>query len=388
MKLLFTISYYLPYISGLTLYPARLAEKLVRHGYKVKVLTSLHKQDLNINETIKGVEVHRVPYLFKISKGFFMPRYFWSVFKEVRENDIVIVNLPQFEGFIPAFFAKLFGKKLLCIYHCEISLPKNIFNNFIENLLHLSNFISLLLADRIVTLTKDYATSSRLLPKFARKLIFIPPLIQKPRSDKFYTLSLRKRLYKYDKSRYIIGVVGRLAAEKGIEYLIESIPYLINGLGKDFVIIFVGPKEPVGEKEYFTKLIPLINKYSKYLIFLGEISSPQLGSFYSILDVLTLPSINSTEAFGMVQAEAMLYGVPVVATDLPGVRVPIQKTGMGEIARMRDKRDLADKIIKVLLSRDKYVKDKKIIANIFNADKILRQYKWLFSSLNDVSVSK
>ena len=50
----------------------------------------------------------------------------------------------------------------------------------------------------------------------------------------------------------------------------------------------------------------------------------------------------------MVQVEAMLEGTPVVATDLPGVRVPIQTTGMGEIAKIADSEDLARKIVNVL----------------------------------------
>ena len=44
----------------------------------------------------------------------------------------------------------------------------------------------------------------------------------------------------------------------------------------------------------------------------------------------------------------MLEGTPVVATDLPGVRVPIQTTGMGEIAKIADSEDLARKIVNVL----------------------------------------
>ena len=54
-----------------------------------------------------------------------------------------------------------------------------------------------------------------------------------------------------------------------------------------------------------------------------------MGSFYTCIDVLVVPSINSTEAFGLVQVEAMMMGVPVVASDLPGVRVPVQKQGWG-----------------------------------------------------------
>ena len=50
-----------------------------------------------------------------------------------------------------------------------------------------------------------------------------------------------------------------------------------------------------------------------------------MSSFYKSIDLLVLPSINQTEAFGMVQAEA-IAGTPVIAGNLPGVRIPIKLT--------------------------------------------------------------
>lgn len=376
MKLLFTISLYLPYISGLTLAPARLAEALAKRGYKISILTTQHKKAIPKYEIINRVNITRVPYDFRISKGFIMLFYFWFAFREVRKANIVIINLPQFEGFIPALFAKLLGKKVVCIYSCEVKLPETILNKIIENILQVSNYFSLLFSDKIITYTKDYANHSKLLPSFNRKLLLIPPAIPEPQIDKLYTLKLQNSLYCKDK--YVMGMVGRIAAEKGIEYLIKTIPYLIKNLDKNFIIIFVGPKEPVGEKKYSNKLKSLINEYQEYLIFLGEVPANRLGSVYNILDVLVLPSINSTEAFGMVQVEAMLCGIPVVASNLPGVRVPIQETGMGEIANLRDSKDLADKIIKVLTNKKKYVKDKKTIAKIFKLDDTINMYEKLF----------
>lgn len=56
-----------------------------------------------------------------------------------------------------------------------------------------------------------------------------------------------------------------------------------------------------------------------------------LGDFYASLDVFALPSVNAFEAFGIVQVVAMLAGVPVLASDLPGVRIPVRETGFGII---------------------------------------------------------
>jgi glycosyltransferase involved in cell wall biosynthesis len=101
----------------------------------------------------------------------------------------------------------------------------------------------------------------------------------------------------------------------------------------------------------------------------------QLGAYYSMLDVFVLPSINNTEAFGMVQVEAMYCETPVIATDLPGVRVPIQETGMGEIIQPQNISTLAGAILKVLQNKKKYVKEKSTIQKIFSAEKILEAYQ-------------
>ena len=95
------------------------------------------------------------------------------------------------------------------------------------------------------------------------------------------------------------------------------------------------------------------------------------------MDCLVLPSTDNLETFGIVQAEAMLCGVPVVASNLPGVRVPITMTGMGEVASITDNNDLANKIIKVLKNRNKYIKNAKNL-ELFDYKKTVDEYEKVF----------
>ena len=113
-------------------------------------------------------------------------------------------------------------------------------------------------------------------------------------------------------------------------------------------LYIVGTINAVGEERYLEKLQPYFKKYEDKIHLLGQIDPNSMPYFFKNIDVLVVASTNSTEAFGMVQVEAMLEGTPVVATDLPGVRVPIQTTGMGEIAKIADSEDLARKIVNVL----------------------------------------
>ena len=74
--------------------------------------------------------------------------------------------------------------------------------------------------------------------------------------------------------------------------------------------------------------------------FLGFLPEEQIADLYASIDVFALPSVNSFEAFGIVQVEAMMAGVPALASDLPGVRTPVQETGFGVVTTPRDVGDI------------------------------------------------
>lgn len=139
-------------------------------------------------------------------------------------------------------------------------------------------------------------------------------------------------------------------------------------------LVIAGPIEPFGEEAYKHKILQLVEKYKDYVVFLGTVKEEDMGSFYSLLDVLVLPSVNSTEAFGMVQVEAMMMGVPVVAADLPGVRIPIQMTGMGIIIPKRESKKLGEAIVEVLKNKKRYIKNKDMIEKEFDIHKTFAFY--------------
>ena len=380
MKLLMTLSYYAPYISGLTICTQRIAEALAKRGHTVHVLTTQYEKHLKRNETRSDVRITRVSYLFKISKGFFMPLYSWYTLKLITRSDLVIINLPQFEGFIVAFIACLLRKRMYCIYHCEVSLSKRPFDWLMEKTLHAANTLSLVLSERVVTYTQDYARHSKLLEYFSKKLTFIYPPIPALEIDRKTVKKLKNKLSIH--RRYVIGVAARIAREKGLEYLLEAIPFMKKRLVKDIIIVIAGPKNPVGEKAYWRELSPLLERHTHAIRFLGTLGSKEMGAFYSLIDVLVLPSVNSTEAFGVVQVEAMLCRTPVVASYLPGVRVPIKVTGMGELAKPRDSKDLASKIVKVLKYRRSYIKKREAIKKHFLFSRTISQYEKILTSIS------
>ncbi|MEM0333734.1 MAG: glycosyltransferase [Candidatus Aenigmatarchaeota archaeon] len=117
-----------------------------------------------------------------------------------------------------------------------------------------------------------------------------------------YLLSLAK-------NRKIVLYVGRLVYYKGIEVLISAVPFLPEN-----IIIFIvgdGPlKNPLKKK--IKKL-----KLKDRVFLLGKLSNSKLASCYRICNIFCLPSLYKTEAFGLVQLEAMSFGKPIVSTKLP-----------------------------------------------------------------------
>lgn len=386
MNILFSLTYYTPYISGLTLYGARLIEQLAKRGHTMVVLCMQHTPSLSQKEQHANISILRAKPLFRLSKGFFSLQWVQQAWQQTQHADSIVVNLPQFEAVILALFARMWDKPLVVIYHCDILLPNTLGNRIVLFFLSLSHRITLASATRIVTYTEDFATHSSVLAPFVHTLQCIYPPIRVPRQQKEKTHAFRTRIGKTD---IIIGVAARLAAEKGIEYLLEAIPYLNSEFRiqsselkeKKIKIVVAGPMEPVGEEAYKKNIMKLVAAYNDDVVFLGTVAPDEMGSFYALVDIVVLPSINSTEAFGMVQVEAMMMGVPVVATNLPGVRIPVQVTGMGEIVPVKDSAAIATAISRVLLGKKKYSTKKKQIEKIFAEEKTIAFYETLFKEI-------
>ncbi|OIO14572.1 hypothetical protein COV53_00390 [Candidatus Gottesmanbacteria bacterium CG11_big_fil_rev_8_21_14_0_20_37_11] len=357
MNILFSLTYYTPYISGLTLHVQMIAEALADRGYNVSVLSMRYKDDLSVSEIVNKIRVVRANTLFKISKGFISFDWLVKSIKEVNQNQVVIINLPQFEGVITALCARLFRKRIVVFYHCDVILPSSFLNFFVQKVLYLSNYLTLFLADVILHSTKDFADHSVVLNRFQKKLKFIYPPIKGYILNKRAQKILKKRIGNIDK--YKVGFVGRMAADKGLEYLLQAIPLIKirlqnqslirdnHNLKSKFKVIIAGPTEPVGEESYKERINMLIEANKGDIILLGKLKDKEMAAFYSLMDVLVLPSINSTESFGTVQVEAMMMGVPIVASDLPGVRIPVQKTGMGKIVPIRSSQAIAEAVVEL-----------------------------------------
>lgn len=367
MKILAYSSYYKPYTSGLTVYLERVLKNL--GAAEVTVLTFKHGTALPELERSTNITTIRMPSLFKVSKGFISPQSLLYFFREVKGASAVIINLPNAEALPLALLAKLFRKPITVIYHCDVDLGSGLFSKIVKRVLDFCVSAQLKTAQNIVA-CPDYIEERPFYDRLSEKITqAIPPIEVVPADDLY-----RSRLKEIKGEKKWIGFVGRIAREKGLEYLIDAADKLDE---KSIELVIVTPKDTAGESSYRLKIMKKLQSVKFKYHILSDLGERELGAVYELLDVLALPSVNQTEAFGMVQAEAMLHGTPCIATDMPGVRVPIKVCGAGLIVPPADPVKLSETISIILAKRLSRKAISQKAAHVFNPEKTYEVFKRL-----------
>ena len=382
MRILIVLTYYRPHTSGLTIYAERLAKALVGRGHQVTVLTSRYLKNLPSEEIKDGVRIIRAPVLFRLSKGVVMPTFGFIANRLVIENDVIHLHLPQFDAAGIALRGRLLKKPTVITYHCDLLMPPGIMAWAANQGVHIMNNLSAIFTHRIVYYTRDYAEHSPFIKNHISKLKVIPPPVELPVISSDDILSFEKE-NNPNHQQPVIGIAARFATEKGIEVLLNAMPAVLK-VFPNALVQFAGPYQNIiGEEEYFARLKPIIEKYRKeeHWRFVGTLSPETMAAFFPNLDVLVLPSLNSTESFGLVQIEGMINSVPSVASDLPGVRQPVLTHGMGKIIPIGDSNALAQAIIAILSDPAAYRKDTGPIVLRYLPDTIASDYEMLFSEI-------
>jgi glycosyltransferase involved in cell wall biosynthesis len=322
------------------------------------------------------VQVVRLPVGLRVSKGVVMPGMLPWAWKLARQADVVHLHLPQLDAAPLALLSRLLGKPVVLTYHCDLRLPEGLVHWMANQVSHLANYVSAGLANVIVTNTQDYAEQSTFLRRY-------PGKVRHPAAGgggggergRGGGVPAQDR---HPAGQRIIGMAARLATEKGVEYLVQAMPAILEKHPTARVLYQGQYQNVMGEEAYARKLAPMIQALGEHWTFLGNISAPEMAAFFKLCDVTVLPSINSTESFGKVQVEAMTCGTPVVASDLPGVRQPVQMTGMGRVVPPMDAGALARALNEMLDNANGYRGDPQAVAKRFSAEKIAEEYEGVF----------
>ncbi len=370
LRVLIALQYYLPHRTGYSLYVQRVAEALVAHGHEVTVLTARHRKDLPRDETINGVRLVRLWSPIRVSRGMVMPAYPWAMWGLLRQHDVVWLHLPMLETALTAILARITGRGLIATMHGDLVLPEGRFNRFIERFVFRLYAFMAKRAHRIIGYSHDYADHSYYLKPFRDKVSIIYPPIQIPAPQPERVAELRAEWQRSDGP--ILGYAGRFVLEKRPDLLIRSLEK-INEKYPDARVVFAGEYD-IQYEDTWEEQQPLVEQFKDQLVFLGLLHDPQaLANFYAACDVLVQPS--DTECFGLVQVEAMLCGTPVLMTDTPGGRVPVQETGMGKIVPRGDWKAIGQAVIDILDDPQQYHRPQTEIEATFNFEETVRRYE-------------
>lgn len=374
LKILFCILYYLPHRTGMPIYVERIGEELVRRGHEVTVLAARHRPDLPAEEVINGVRVVRLwaPPI-PISRGMIMPLYPFVAYRLIKQHDIVSMHVPMLETALVSVLAGMQGKKVIPTHHGDLILPGGLTNHFIQGTMFALYRFMANRAPKVVAYSDDYANHSYYVQPVRGKTEVIYPPILLPEPDRDKAAALRAEWS--HEGGPVIGFGGRFVQEKRPDLLIQALD-VINRSYPNVRIVFAGEYD-IPYENTWELYQPIVEQYRDQLIFLGKVEDMQtMADFYAAIDVLALTS--DSECFALVQVEAMLAGTPVVMTDIPGGRVPVTVTGMGELAEAGNPDSIGAAIVKVLDDHDHYVKPHAEIAATFSFEETVNRYEALF----------
>jgi len=149
-------------------------------------------------------------------------------------------------------------------------------------------------------------------------------------------------------------------------FLLEAIDILYTrGVKAHFTIV------GTGEELLSLKLFVTTHNLEDMVTFAGQVDDQTLSNLYSTASLFILPSFVRLEAFGIVQLEALAMGVPVIASDMPGVNEVVQRSGGGWLVPPKNSEALAD-IIQYALEHKK----ERLVRAQQGQEYVFKYYDW------------
>lgn len=332
MKIAQLTPYFHPHLGGVESHVLELSKHLMDLGHEVLVVTT-KLEDTGSEDTVEGVPVKRVEPLTIFLSTPIVP----GVRDILSEEDYDILHghsPPPLMSFFGVRSSKKKDVPFVLTYHCDLEIPQT-FGPLIVNLYERSfGTYTVSEADKIITTTTSYGATSKAV--WHEEADIIPNAVDE---DRFHPSNdgshIREKLGIGDKK--LITYVGRIVYHKGLEYFVRAANYLEEE-NVQFLLVGTGDFRP--ELEKIIKREGLEDK----VMFAGRVPKEELPNYYAATDIFVLPSVSRLEAFGIVALEAMASSVPVIVSDIPGVRDVIVEGEHGLLAEPMNSEDLAGKI--------------------------------------------
>lgn len=303
LRILQINKYYYPHIGGIERVVQQVAEGLANET-DMTVLVSAEDKTYQ-EECFHEVRIIRLSRHIKLGS---MPISF-GLFRKLRtlsgQQDIIHLHMPYPLGDMACLLSGFQGKIVLW-WHSDIVRQKKLMHLYKPVMLRM-----LKRADAIVVATEGHIEGSAYLAPFKEKCVIIPFGVEKAieqAADAYMQTVTGIGSAKEKKQSVRFLFAGRLVYYKGCDVLLEAFAKVT---GAELVIVGTGAMEE--QLKQRTEELGLKGRVH----FAGKISEQELHQQYADCDVFVLPSVARSEAFGLVQIEAMAFGKPVINTNLP-----------------------------------------------------------------------
>ncbi len=373
MKIAQLSPYFYPHLGGVESHVLELSKKLIERGHEVFVVTT-KLEDTSDEDVIEGVPVKRVEPITILFSTPIVP----GINQALLDEDFDILHghtPPPLMSFSGARVSEKKDVPFVLTYHCDLEIPNPLGPFIVAIYQRTLGTYTVSRSDKIITTTTTYGATSRAV--WYREADVIPNAVDEQRFHPSNDgTSVREELGIGDKK--MVMYVGRIVYHKGLEYFVESAKYL-DDQDVQYVLVGTGDFRPELEK------IIRREDIEDRVMFAGRVSNERLPNYYGAADVFVLPSVSRLEAFGIVALEALASEVPVVISDIPGVREVIVEGKHGLLAEPMNPRDIAGKVRTLLENPDMAdrmgKKGRKRVEEKFTWERVAKDIEEVYHSL-------
>src|ERR1700733_2479538 len=286
--------FYPPHMGGIETHLQALCGALRNHA-DVRVIVSSDDRN-TVEEMVDSVPVARLATLLTAFSTSISP----AMVSRIRNSgaELVHIHLPN-PAAVLAYLASGHRGRLVVTYHSD-TVKQKVLGRMFEPLLN----AALRKSAAIIATSPNYLATSPVLQAFRDRCHVIPYGIDTTQFEQCDSDAVRSVRARYGE-RLVISV-GRLVYYKGFDVLIRAMASVRGKL----VIVGDGPLR--GELQALAARLGVTDK----VVFAGEINNAGVTPYYHAADLFALASVARSEAFGIVQIEAMAAGLPVVNTSL------------------------------------------------------------------------
>ncbi len=339
MNIIHIVSTYPPYYGGMGNVVFQTVSELAKRGHRVQVFTPLYGHE-ETEQPVSGMKEYatRLTPAIKFGNAAYLP----DIHKRLEDADIVHLHYPFFgtANLVRKWKLKHPDRQLVITYHMDNRAKgwKGLFFSYYAKY-WLPKILGI--ADCLIASSFDFiaeSDASALYRSNPEKWVELPFGVDTKRfaprekpTDLFVAYELNPDI----PTVVFVGGMDQSHYFKGVPVLLEAL-LSMKQMDLDIQAVFVGDGSLRPEFELRAQTFGIVDRVR----FVGRISDDALPYHYNMGDLFVLPSTTRGEAFGMVLLEAMASGLPVIASDLAGVRTVAEKGGMvvesGNVAMLVD----------------------------------------------------